>query len=180
MTCIVAIETPEGVWMGGDSAVPSGWNRQILAGEKVFRRISVIWGDIIFGFAGSPRAVRFLPHVSAIHAPRADIWLGEFAEMWRSQLLEAGMVENSNGVQSFDGGLLVGIGDEIYEIDKKFYVSRTLGGYRALGSGEDFALGSLYSTPRLHPRKRILTALKAAAQHNIYVSEPFHVIFNGD
>ena len=47
--------------------------------------------------------------------------------------------------------------------------------YVAIGSGEDQAIGSLLSTEKEDPRKRIIKAIKASAASDIYVDYPIIV-----
>jgi hypothetical protein len=48
--------------------------------------------------------------------------------------------------------------------------------YDVIGSGSDFALGSLFSTTALEPKKRIIIALKSAEYLSMGVLSPFTIL----
>lgn len=56
MTCILAcVDHNSNIHIGGDSISLSGWSKQKIDGYKVFRA-----GEMIFGFAGSPRLAQII------------------------------------------------------------------------------------------------------------------------
>ena len=90
MTCIVAIETPDGVWMGGDRMASDPWQGIELDEPKVF------WnGPALIGCCGSIRQAQLMRYVLAVPADSltwdVNRWVAtdltramiEMAEGWR-------------------------------------------------------------------------------------------------
>jgi ATP-dependent protease HslVU (ClpYQ) peptidase subunit len=79
------------------------------------------------------------------------------------------------------GVFLVGYKAHLYEVHYEYQIFRSADGYAAIGSGQDFALGSLASTAYLlDPEKRVAVALRAAARHCVSVVSPYDtVVVNG-
>jgi hypothetical protein len=94
----------------------------------------------------------------------------------RDTLKDGGFARVRNNVEE-GGDFIVGYKGQIYEIQEDFVVCRTVDPYLAIGSGDDVALGSLYSTIEdPDPENRILLALCAAERYNAYVRRPFVVL----
>lgn len=181
MTCIVGVETPDGVVIGADSAGVSGYSICIRADEKVFRS-----GDFVFGFTSSFRMGQLLrykltppraPAPSAKQAER-DRWMtSEWIDAVRQTLKTGGYAEVENNVES--GGLfLVGWRRTLYIVGDDFQVARPLSGEWAVGCGSDLALGALFCA-RGQPRARVRKALGAAAAHSGGVAPPFRIVNGG-
>lgn len=70
--------------------------------------------------------------------------------------------------------LIVGIHGRLFVMDSDFNMGEYLDKYFAIGSGYQFALGSLYSTKSVkNPKTRLTKALEAAAEYSIGVEPPF-------
>lgn len=177
VTCIVGIETPDGVLIGGDSAGVAGYDLSIRADTKVFRR-----DDYVMGFTSSFRMGQLLRYAG--HLPRLDTWdvdafmATRFVDAVRELLKAGGYVKTEGGVES-GGCFLVGVGHRLYLIGTDFQIGRAVDGYNAVGCGADIALGSLYATRNgnLH-RSRAESALEAAAHFSAGVAGPFHLVDN--
>ncbi len=169
MTCIVGVEHDGVVYMGGDSAaIGSQGAIQVCDGPKVFRN-----GPFVMGYTASFRMGQIMQHVFVppAHADgKGDVeyLIGDVAPAIRSTL-KAG---------SYDDGpaLLLGYRGRLYAVLSDYQVSRPSCGYTAIGCGEDFALGSMYSTKDLPPKKRIKLALQAATFHHSGVRGPYRVL----
>jgi hypothetical protein len=62
-------------------------------------------------------------------------------------------------------------------MDTDYHIGEADVPYMAEGSGQQLALGSLYSTGLIKtPRKRVRMALEAAAKFNMAVRGPFTII----
>lgn len=178
MTCIVALQHEGKVFVGGDAAATNTWSlSQItIARPKVFTK-----SDMIFGFAGSPRdmlTVQYKTHFDRWHP---DVCLEEYmvcsvSEAIRNSLKAAGSVRIADSVETMDSVFLVAFRNELFAIYSDFSVIRSSDPFAAIGSGEDLALGSLYtSPPDMDPTQRVLKALEAAAKFNAGVKAPFTV-----
>lgn len=176
MTCIVGIVDKSGkVYLGGDSAGVAGYNMDVRADEKVFKK-----GEFIMGFTSSFRMGQLLRYKLEIpfHKPGVEIYeymVTEFVEEVRKCLKNGGFARNNNGEES-GGTFLVGYKGELFHIDADYQVGRYSLSYGSVGCGEDIAKGSLYSTTGKGPEERISEALSAAQQFSAGVREPFLVV----
>jgi ATP-dependent protease HslVU (ClpYQ) peptidase subunit len=169
MTVIAAIRTPTSILMGGDSARRTDGSIALVAAPKVFRN-----GDYLFGVSGSPRLAEILkyefrPPRKTVAASWDEFLARSFVPKLKAALgAELGLVDKSN--------ILVGTkGGGIFEVTGNWFANQSREQYAAIGSGGDWALGSLHST-RGSPRGRLLRALKAAAHFNAYVRPPFTIL----
>lgn len=177
MTCIVGIRTPEGVYIGGDSANTNDNGLQtILADGKVFF-IRNQETQMLLGCTISCRLMQLLQY--ELHLPpydsRVDVveyMVTKFVNAVRLCLKEGGFAQTEDEKES-GGNFLVGFQGRLFEIQCDYQVSEPTNGYEAIGSGGQFALGALYVTPHLSPEARIEGALHAATFHNAYVRPPF-------
>jgi ATP-dependent protease HslVU (ClpYQ) peptidase subunit len=169
MSCVVALLHGGKLYMGADgvSTNTSGEHRPVIC-EKIF------WnGPYLFGFAGSIRAGQLLkpqyfePPTDIMELPDAM-----YAHYDRKGSL--GRDEDGTGMQL--SNFLVGYEGRIYDVLSDFQLNETFGDYNAIGSGGMIALGSFYTSRRFKdPKKRVLTALKAAAEFSFAVREPFTI-----
>lgn len=179
MTCIVAIANGEKVVMGGDAAGTEISTGTIIATSipKVF-----IKDEYVIGYSGSFRMGKWIQY--SVELPKPPSWargeakLDEFINGYvvpalRKQAKDADLEPG----EKEDFGFLVGLRGHLFELDESWAAFPTTTGYAASGSGADVALGSVFSTSSWKDsRKRVLTALEAAYNHNAYVSPPFTVI----
>jgi ATP-dependent protease HslVU (ClpYQ) peptidase subunit len=174
MTCIVGLVDEGKVYIGGDSAAVSGLSLTIRKDKKVFRN-----GDFLIGGTTSFRMLQLLHYAFVPPAYDASTDLEKymataFVDALR-ECLKAGGYATKEKEQESGGVFLVGFQGHLFCIYSDYQVQEALSGYDACGSGDDVALGVLYATPDLHPRKRIELALQGAEQHNGGVRAPFYV-----
>jgi ATP-dependent protease HslVU (ClpYQ) peptidase subunit len=168
MTVIASIRTPTSILMGGDSAQNTGGSIMLTSEEKVF-----INGDYCFGVAGSPRVAErvryeFVPPRKIASSTWTQFMVQSFLPRLKDALGVEAPLEKS--------AILVGTkGGGIYEIDHTWIAKQSQDGYAAVGSGGDYALGSLHST-RGDPKRRLLKALNSAAHFNAYIRAPFTIL----
>lgn len=171
MTCIVGIADQGKVYIGGDSAGVLDYSISVRADTKVFTL-----GPWVFGFAGSFRMGQLLHHTFAPKPPPSRgldrFMVAQFIPGVMDCLKTGKWLTNING-QREGGTFLVGTQGRIFCVDGDFQVGETRDEYTAIGCGEDIAFGSLFSTRGQSPRKRIKTALDAAAHHSAGVTGPF-------
>lgn len=175
MTCIVGIETPDGVVIGADSLSLWGGCVQLLSEDTP--KIVVVEDRMVWAVAGALRladAIRY-----GLDAPPNDLALSDPDKYVRFDLMAAlreALAKHApkDGSVNANWGIILGIHGRLYEIDEAFSASRTRSGYSAVGSGGRVALGSLYSTTHMDsPTERVRTALAAAAEHDDGVRPPF-------
>jgi len=174
MTVIVGLCDKGKVYIGGDSATTASHDITSLNQKKVFRN-----GDFLIGVTGSVRMLQLLRYslVPPKHNPTHDILtylVNEFVKEVRACLKNGGCLETRDGIET-GGKFLLGHGGRLFYMGSDFQVSETMCGYRAIGSAEDLALGSLYTSEGLAPEGRVLKALGAAQKFNVTVREPFYV-----
>jgi ATP-dependent protease HslVU (ClpYQ) peptidase subunit len=179
MTCIVGIETKDGVIIGGDSAGTGGYSQSIRVDEKVWEA-----GEFIFGFTSSFRMGQLLryrlnpprrPDKDATQAERDEWMTTEFIDAVRKLLKDGGYAKVENGVER-GGTFLVGWRGTLYCVQRDFQVARTADGYDAVGSGGENAVGALFASDSLESKARVKLALEAATHFNAAVAPPFKII----
>lgn len=186
MTCIVAISDGVNIWMGGDRAASDveGTGLEVVKSPKVFARQSKDGNIWLFGFEGSFRLGQLIKH--ELELPRltkeqeGDIekfLVVSFIQALRQCLRGGGLLrEETSGVEH-GGCFIVGLKGMLFIIQEDFHVAQYDHTYAAIGCGEDFAKGSLFST-QSDPdvEKRILIALEAAQEHSNGVRDPFDFV----
>lgn len=176
MTCIVGLEHEERVWMGGDSASIrlDNLDRRLLGNDKIF-----LTNGILFGSSGSAR-INQLFHFS-LKIPRQKVkddyqyLCTDFINAARECIRDGGHLKVEECGEEIDGNILVGYRGHLYSIESDYNIRIPDIGFDACGSGENYALGSLFSTQgtKLNPKERLTLALEAAAYFSAGVSPPF-------
>jgi ATP-dependent protease HslVU (ClpYQ) peptidase subunit len=174
MTCIVGLKHDGQVYIGGDSLGSNGYSKIVRTDEKVFRN-----GPFVMGFTTSFRMGQLLHHAfvpPSLPDENLDRYMTvDFINGIRQCLKDGGWAQ-TNDSQEVGGTFLVGVRDQLYTIESDYQVGKAAISYDACGSGEDFAKGSLFSTPGQEPKVRIRTALKAAAANSVSVAGPFSIL----
>jgi ATP-dependent protease HslVU (ClpYQ) peptidase subunit len=160
--------------MGCDSLGASGWDMRIRRDRKIYRN-----GDSIFGFTTSFRmgqilGLRFKPPKRPVEKEVYKYMVTDFVDALRVSMKEAGYAKKENEVESA-GRFLVGYEGRLFNIGPDYDVGENESGYDAVGCGESFALGAMYSNSKLNPRERIRQALAAAEAFSCGVRGPFHI-----
>lgn len=180
MTCIVGIETRDGVIIGGDSLASSNWDCYRESGPKVFKK-----GPLVMGCTTSFRMSQLLQYKWEI-PDQLDIGdmaylCGPFIDSIRECFAANGFTKIESN-QETGGVFLLGFKGNLYTVFDDFNVSRPACGYAAVGCGNAYALGSLHSLESIKssghidmtPLSRLTMALSAAAEFSNGVREPFH------
>jgi hypothetical protein len=177
MTCIAAIAEGGKVWMGGDSLSGSGYSYHLRTQPKVFRN-----GEFLMGSTGPSRLSQLLEHSfsppTLTEGEKFESYLAtRFTVSLRNCLKDGGLAEREKDRESTgDGKFLLGFRGRLFSIDCWYAFTETTLGYDACGCGEDYALGSLYSTKSGKPEDRLRTALEAAERHSMGVRGPFTIL----
>ncbi len=181
MTCIAAVETKDGIWMGCDSLISYGWAVDVMNRSKIFKR-----HDFLIGVCGEVRVMNLLEQTldvrqryekEGIDSFIINACSGAIRELFKNN----GCLEIANSKESFGGKMLIAYRGRLFELNGDFSVvmGKTLG-YCAAGSGEIVARGSLFSTrknAKMSPRARVLMALRAAEHHVSSVRGPFRTYY---
>lgn len=174
MTCIVGLVEEGNVYMGGDSVGVAGWQLTVRKDSKVFRV-----GEFLLAGTGSFRMLQLLRYafVAPDYDPSTELeryMAVEFVNALRQCFKDGGFAEKKNEQES-GGHFLVGVRGRLFYIEADYQVGESLCGYDAVGCGADVALGVLYATPDMQPKKRVELALRGAEQHNAGVRGPFSI-----
>lgn len=190
MTCIVGFLDKENdtVWIGGDSLASNGYSKNVCNNLKVFHHY--LNKSIIIGSTTTFRHIDLLQYSENLF-PELDFYKKK--EIDREYMIKT-FVPNlinlfQNNVYSSNnehkgGNFIIGIKNKLFEIQPDYSVLEPTTGYISVGSGEDFALGSLYVTTHEHknwtPERHIEMALKSAEFNSCGVQRPFRIINTKD
>jgi ATP-dependent protease HslVU (ClpYQ) peptidase subunit len=175
MTCIAAVVYSGKVYMGGDSAAADEDNRFVSVRKepKVF-----IKNEYIIGYAGSFRFGKVVEHLFSPPKPNLsdlDKFLNTtFIDSLRDAC-ESAKIDPTNEDDSSE--LLIGVGGRLFEFCSDLHMGEDAHDFNAIGSGAQFALGSLNSTRRFKsPSARIKMALQSAEEFSPTVKAPFTIL----
>lgn len=178
MTCVVGLEGECRVWIGADSASSNYYTINSSDTPKVFQV-----GAYIFGIAGDWNLSPILHYrLQAPNPPKAGIdrFVNTvFLDAVRECFKAAGYMRVKENQESQDGSFLVGVSGKLYRVQGDMSCTSPRGGYEAIGSGTEFALGVMSDLAKVKPQERIRRALTAAAKHNPYVEAPFSIKCGG-
>ncbi len=142
MTCIVGLEFEGKVIIGGD-VQGTGWNSKVIHTQpKVFHK-----SGVAFGYTTSYRFGQVLEHGLKNPVIPED---GEEVYRWLVTVLVPDIAESLKAA-AFEGGgnCLIGVKGQLWELQNDFSVLRSIRGYGAVGSGTEYALGSLFQSMTL-------------------------------
>ena len=173
MTCIIGLETKNGVMLGADSAVSNGGECSVKRHGKI-HRVS----NHLIGVSGTSRVddvIRYhlkLPryesgpvhrHMTTVVCPALTSAIREHFSEWNDKDI---------GRWYF----VIGVGGAVFEVDRTGHAGHYRRGYVTAGCGSTVALGAMYATHGMPPRRRIRLALEAAAEHLEGVRAPFTIM----
>ena len=174
MTCIVAVVEQAIIYFGGDSISVKDYNKILNRDSKIFQR-----NGILIGTCGSVRMRNLLQYRLEIPeyagGDPMEFLVNDFVVAVRECFKKNGFVQEERGREMFDGRILLGFEHDLYVVGCEFDIGRFAEPYCAIGIGEEYAYGSLFSTSQLglQPFQRLKMALQAAERHNTDVSGPF-------
>lgn len=182
MTCIVGFvdKTKKEIIIGGDSAGVGGrYDIRLRKDPKVFIR-----GPFIMGFTTSFRMgqllmsdERFTVRPQKKYESDYEYMVSAFVPAVQKLFSDGGFLEEENKVKS-GGTFLVGYKDNLYCIESDFQVAVHHDNFNACGCGEDYALGSLYTTQNnetMTGEEKVTKALETAEYLSAGVRSPFMI-----
>lgn len=181
MTCIVGIIEKEtgNIIMGGDSAGVEGLNIRLRKDPKVFVR-----KPFIMGFTTSFRMGQLLMSDERFQVREQkpdecdyNYMVSAFIPAVQVLFRKGGFLHEKEKVLS-GGTFLVGYKSHLYSIESDFQVGENLDDFNACGCGENYAIGSLYSSAKtsMTAVERVYEALEAAAHNSGGVRKPFNLL----
>lgn len=179
MTCIVGIVDKEKVYIGADSAGTGNFKRTIRKDLKVFVR-----DKFIMGFTSSFRMGQLLMHDDRFSMRCQKSGEDDFHYLINAFIPAIQKLFSDGGYLTKDkeelvgGVFLLGFNKRLYRIDCDFQVGESVANYEAVGCGDEFALGSLFTTEHSEEsaEQRIIKALEAASNFSIGVAPPFNIL----
>lgn len=185
MTCIVGLIDDEYVYIGGDRLATNGYGRSYhQAKKKVWhKKDDVRKIEMIFGCAGSVRGGQLLAYGSTITPimtgqPVEEYLTNEFTRAMKQALHEGGELHGKDNVERAFNHFLLGYEGRLFSFYNDFCWVEVVEKYTAVGSGGDWALGSLYSTEEsdMSSEERIREALSCAEYFDSYVHGPYDIV----
>jgi ATP-dependent protease HslVU (ClpYQ) peptidase subunit len=174
MTCIVAVAQGGKVYMGCDSAAydSDSTTHFIKSGPKIFTV-----DDYLIGYSNSFRAGQILQYDFVPPIPDPENLMRTMVTDFVSSIYSA--YEKNKFVLDEEKGefadLIIGVHGKLFTIESDMQVQEYTDNYVAIGSGYQFALGSLYTTKKVKsPTDRIQKALEAASEYTGSVKPPFY------
>jgi ATP-dependent protease HslVU (ClpYQ) peptidase subunit len=173
MTTIASVQGEGWSVIGYDSRVTEEDGRTYTLPKESGKVFKV--GNYILGVAGDMRAINLLTHVfkpPACTATTLGVKLDKFMTSVFIPELKKCFEESSyskDGDQ--DSQIMVLINGSAYEIGEDYSWCHDTAGVYAIGSGSDFALGSLNAL--LEGKKRTLTSARATIKTALAVSSKF-------
>jgi ATP-dependent protease HslVU (ClpYQ) peptidase subunit len=194
MTVIIGCREGNNVWVGADSCGSRGDGiRDVSLTPKVFTRPvppddkdgqeTRLTFQMVFGITDSWRMGQLMQHRLEIppHYPELDaieyLFL-QFVPAVRECLNDGGWATKKDEHET--GGLfMLGYRGKLVTIEPDYHVQERAAPYCAIGSGYEVALGALATleeiAPGISPEQKIEIALRAAAEHSVYVMRPFTI-----
>lgn len=170
MTCIVGCidKENENVIMGADQMAASElqiWDRK---DKKIWRK-----NGFVIGGSGSYRLIQILMYNFSPSKPLKNMhryMCNQFIDGILQVMKEKDIDEDVN--------LLVGYKHQLFTIHSDFQVFETESGFDAIGSGSDYAIGSMFTSVNfnLPTKERVKLALEASAANCPTVGKPFNFI----
>lgn len=183
MTCIVGLVTDDGnVLIGADSLSSNHSSKKVVRNPKIIRlsaRGRKHRSDILIGYTSSWRMGQILGKLKAPDDSSDDAFdylSGPFVDGVRQAMKDGGFATVKDGAEA-GGYFLVAYDGRLFGVQSDFSVLEAADGFDSVGSGEDWAMGSLFSTRGviISPEDRVLLALKSAEAYNPGVQSPFHL-----
>jgi hypothetical protein len=187
LTTIAGIETDQGVVLAGDHRVGVGEGYGFIGVESKLWRL----GDIVMGLSGPVRASQAIRHNLVVPVPDRDGLTAAWMATDMVAAVRQALAQSGNGLPDETWSLLMGVGNELWCLDASMAVTRSHHGFFAIGSGSDWALGSLFTTqvigteveggapsPHLEPEARLYMALAATAEYSFQTAPPFDILNN--
>lgn len=176
MTCIVAVEENGRVVIGGDRMGSNSHTGSSVSHSKVFNV-----GEITIGYTSSFRMGQLLQY--ALEVPEIedgtdiDKWVSiNLMQAIRKAYKDNGWDKEKDG-EATNGSFLLVAKNRVYEIQTDYSYIRNISGEYAIGSGADYALGSLRSTRGKMPiEARVIESLESAAEYVLSVAAPFDIL----
>lgn len=183
MTCIVGVTHENKVYMGADSCGSNLYSWQTVGNNKVFEV-----GDFLIGCTTSFRMIDLLTYSLTGVIQRPEDSDDKFVRTTFINSVIDCFKANDFGESGKGGNFLLGYKGKLYEVQDDFSILNSPAWGASVGSGEQSARGSLWSTLpgqiklneetalAIDPKQRVFLALSAAEACVPSVRGPFVVL----
>jgi hypothetical protein len=114
-------------------------------------------------------------YIEAAHGDICRYMCTAFVDSLRNCLTSGGFAKVSCNEET-GGFFLVGFKGKLFTVEADYQVEECVDQYTSIGSGESYALGSLFSSTKETPKEKIEDALKCAEYFNPFVRSPFTIL----
>lgn len=184
MTCIVAIRDGDYVYMGGDSFLGHAGKAGTMSTPKLFKK-----GSLLIGAAGSSKLIEIFEDQfqniddKLLDGIERNLIMDEIKRIYKHY----GLYKDGKGLLD-DGAALIAYKNKIFFFQNYDFSLTEVSNYYAIGSGEQYALGSIYTSYMMNQEMAwnnkisikieniIITALCAASLLCPTVSGPFIIL----
>lgn len=144
MSVVVGLVGEDGIYLGADGQATDGWQRIEMVAPKVFR-----CPPLVIGCVGTMRLIQILSTFLVLpksdgHDP-LDFLVRHFVPAVQGILREHDCLQVKDGSAEIAGECecLIAAGNGLFRLSTDFQVIEREGGYDAIGSGAEYALGAL-------------------------------------
>lgn len=169
MTCIVGISDGDLVYIGGDRAASDGDTILSIKNPKVYSS-----NDWVYGYAGTIGIGQLISAITL--PPPSEVNIYNYIRFDLVEQLRKAIDAFSNSPTEHDTSWLIGADGRLFELSAEDWgvveVDQT-----SIGSGSQYALGSLYTSIDKDPVDRIGLALGAAIAYSPMCQGPIDILF---
>lgn len=156
MTCIVGLEYDGKVLIGGDIQGTGHNNKVIHTQPKVFNK-----NGMIFGYTTSYRFGQLIEH--CLPAPVIPEDVNEIYRWLITTIVPSIRRTLKDAEYDAGGNCLMGVRGQLWELQNDFSVLRSTKGYGAVGSGYEYATGSMFTQMTTIPPRSLEEAQRMIA-----------------
>lgn len=179
MTCVVGVIGNDGIYLGSDSSSNSDNLIMPMTETKIFKK-----GPFSIGYSGSLRVaqvVRYKMRTPTINQDKLKkdpikYLSTSFINAMRKSLKRDGASREIYSQEENENDFVVAFDDRLFLIDSHYSVCESDGNFIAIGSGMEYALGSLHTSRNSDPEDRVKWALDSANQFCPTVMPPYYII----
>lgn len=179
MTCVVGVIGKNEIFLGADSSGNSDNLVMPMTEVKIFKK-----GPFAVGYSGSLRVAQIIRYKMRTPTINQDKLKKDpmkylsisFVNAMRKALKQDGASREISSQEENENDFIVAYNNRLFHIDGHYSVCESARDSMAIGSGMEYALGSLHTTRNSNPEDRVKWALDAANEFCPWVMPPYHII----
>jgi ATP-dependent protease HslVU (ClpYQ) peptidase subunit len=169
MSCVIGLLNEGKLYMASDglATTEDGERRPVIC-IKLFKN-----KNYLIGYTGSVRHGQVLG--PKFFEPPTNIY--DFPDAAREKFIESGCILTTENNQQVHGSnILIGFNGRLFEVLIDFQINEVSGDFTSIGSGSQYAMGSLFATKKWKsPEKRIINALDCAKEYVGSCGKPYTI-----